>query len=44
MHDMLRIESNGLIALGYATDAVMDHGDVDEAIRLSSLQGPKLSR
>jgi len=44
MHDMLRMDSNGLIALSHAIDAPTDRGDIDETIRLSSLQGPEPSR
>jgi hypothetical protein len=38
------ITSDALVALGYAIDAAMDRGDVDEAVRLSSLQWEELSR
>jgi hypothetical protein len=44
MDDIPRLDSDELIALGHAIDDAMDRRDIDEAIRLSSLQRPELRR
>jgi hypothetical protein len=44
MDGIARLESGALVALSHAIDAAMARGDVGEAIRLSALQGPELSR
>ena len=38
------IGADAVVALSRAIDAAMDCGDVDEAIRLASLQGAQLNR
>jgi hypothetical protein len=44
MYAVPRMDSDALVAISHAIDAAMDRGDMDEAIRLSSMQGPELSR
>jgi hypothetical protein len=44
MDGIARLESGALVALSHAIDAAMERGDVDEAVRLSALQGPEVSR
>jgi hypothetical protein len=43
MGGMPAIESEALVALSRAIDNAMDRGDIDEAIRLSSLQWAELN-
>ena len=38
------ISADAVVALSRAIDAAMDRGNVDEAIRLASLQGAELDR
>lgn len=38
------ISANAVVALSQAIDAAMDRGDVDEAIRLASMQEAELDR
>ena len=38
------ISANAVVALSQAIDAAMDRGDVDEAIRLASMQEAALDR
>jgi hypothetical protein len=38
------IGADAVVALSRAIDAGMDRGDMDEAIRLASLQGAELNR
>ena len=38
------ISSDAVVALSRAIDAARDRGDMDEAIRLASLQGAELNR
>jgi hypothetical protein len=44
MSGMLRIDSEAFVALSCAIDAAMERSDIDEAIRLSSLQQEELNR
>jgi hypothetical protein len=38
------VTGDAVVALAYAIDAALDRGDMDEATRLASLQGPELNR
>lgn len=38
------ISADAVVALSRAIDAATDRGDVDEAVRLASLQGAELNR
>jgi hypothetical protein len=44
MDGMPTIDSDALVALSRAIDTAMDRGDMDEAIRLSSLQAEEMNR
>lgn len=44
MSGIPRIDSEAIVALSHAIDEAMDRGDVDEAVRLSSLQWSEMSR